>query len=55
MGGLIGRKRERTLACLPVALLALPLSGCEGAMWGNLAVLAISLGIFMGTLTLGRS
>jgi hypothetical protein len=31
------------------------LSGCEGAMWGNLAVLAISLGIFMGTLTLGRS
>lgn len=31
------------------------LSGCEGAMWGNLAVFAISLGIFMGTLSLGRS
>ncbi|HKP60827.1 MAG TPA: hypothetical protein VJV78_29060 [Polyangiales bacterium] len=35
--------------------LLLSLSGCEGAMWGNLAVFAISLGIFMGTLTLGRS
>jgi hypothetical protein len=44
---------SRMLALLPVALLSM--SGCEGAMWGNLAVLAISLGIFMGTLTLGRS
>jgi hypothetical protein len=44
---------SRMLALLPVGLLVL--SGCEGAMWGNLAVLAVSLGIFMGTLTLGRS
>ncbi len=44
---------SRMLAFLPVALLGT--SGCEGAMWGNLAVLAISLGIFMGTLSLGRS
>jgi len=29
-------------------------SGCDGAMWGNLAVFAISVGIFMGTLSLGR-
>lgn len=29
-------------------------SGCEGAIWGNLAVLAVSVGIFMGTLSLGR-
>jgi hypothetical protein len=29
-------------------------SGCEGAMWGNLVVLAVSVGIFMGTLSLGR-
>jgi hypothetical protein len=43
---------SRTLALL---LGLFVLSGCEGAMWGNLAVLAISLGIFMGTLTLGRS
>ena len=34
--------------------LMLSMAGCEGAMWGNLAVFAISLGIFMGTLTLGR-
>lgn len=33
----------------------LPLmAGCNGAMWGNLAVLAVSVGIFMGTLSLGR-
>jgi hypothetical protein len=47
----MGRK---TLAFYLVGLITL-LPGCEGAMWGNLAVLAISLGIFMGTLTLGRS
>lgn len=40
---------------LASGLLLLSLPGCEGAMWGNLAVFAISLGIFMGTLTLGRS
>lgn len=33
----------------------LPLvSACNGAMWGNLAVLGVSVGIFMGTLSLGR-
>ena len=47
---------KRTLVLLPVGLVSLVfMAGCEGAMWGNLAVLAISLGIFMGTLTLGRS
>ncbi len=30
------------------------LSACNGAMWGNLAVLGVSVGIFMGTLSLGR-
>ncbi len=36
-------------------LVALPmLGGCHGFIWGNLAVLAITVGIFMGTLTLGR-
>jgi hypothetical protein len=29
-------------------------SGCQGAMWGNLAVLLVTVGIFMGTITLGR-
>jgi len=36
--------------------LALPLlSGCGGAFWGNLVVLAITAGIFVGTLSLGRN
>jgi hypothetical protein len=34
---------------------AMPLvTGCQGAMWGNLAVLLVTVGIFMGTITLGR-
>jgi len=30
------------------------LGGCQGALWGNLFVFAVSVGIFMGTLSLGR-
>ena len=30
-------------------------SGCEAALWGNLGVLLVTVGIFMGTLGLGRS
>jgi hypothetical protein len=38
------------------ALLVLPLlSGCEGVVWGNLAVLGVTVGIFLGTLSLGRT
>ena len=33
---------------------ALCASGCQGVVWGNLAVLAMSVGIFFGTLSLGR-
>ncbi len=29
--------------------------GCNGAVWGNLAVLGITFGIFLGTLSLGRA
>jgi hypothetical protein len=37
------------------ALVSVPaLSACQGAVWGNLAVLAIAVGIFVGTLALGR-
>jgi hypothetical protein len=43
----------RTLAVL--ALGTVCIGGCEGTLWGNLAVLAVSVGIFMGTLNLGRS
>jgi hypothetical protein len=35
--------------------LALALAGCNGAFWGNLIVLALTVGIFFGTLALGRS
>jgi len=30
------------------------LGGCSGALWGNVVVLAVSAGIFVGTLSLGR-
>jgi len=38
-----------------LALLGLPLAGCQAAIWGNVLVFAISVGIFMGTLSLGRN
>ena len=38
-----------------LALAALALGGCNGAFWGNLVVLAVSVGIFVGTLVLGRA
>lgn len=31
------------------------LSGCNGAFWGNFIVLGITVGIFLGTLSLGRA
>lgn len=37
---------------LPASLL---LGGCGAAFWGNLVVLSITVGIFVGTLSLGRS
>ncbi|MEM6958339.1 MAG: hypothetical protein AAF645_21830 [Myxococcota bacterium] len=42
---------------LPIAALTAPLllAGCNAAMWGNLAVLGITVGIFFGTLGLGRT
>ena len=41
-----------TLIALAAPLL---LTGCNGALLGNLVVLGITLGIFFGTLSLGRS
>ncbi len=40
---------------MPILALSLTLSGCNGAFWGNLVVLAMTLGIFVGTLSLGRA
>ncbi|MEO0322186.1 MAG: hypothetical protein AAF447_04470 [Myxococcota bacterium] len=36
-------------------LLLLLLAGCQGAVLGNLVVLGVTFGIFMGTLRLGRA
>lgn len=44
--------QKATLGVLVVG--ATCLSGCQGVVWGNLAVLAMSVGIFLGTLSLGR-
>jgi hypothetical protein len=38
-----------------IALLGpMVLCSCQGVFFGNLAVLAITVGIFMGTISLGR-
>jgi hypothetical protein len=34
---------------------ALLLGGCDGAVWGNLLVLMVTVGVFAGTLSLGRT
>jgi len=36
------------------ALAPLAVAGCSGAFFGHFAVLALTLGIFFGTLSLGR-
>jgi hypothetical protein len=42
-------------ACGAFAVSALTLSACSGpAVWGNLAVFAVSVGIFVSTLALGH-
>jgi hypothetical protein len=36
------------------ALAPIAVAGCSGALMGHVAVLAVALGIFVGTLSLGR-
>jgi hypothetical protein len=36
------------------AIAPLAVAGCSGTMFGQFAVLALTLGIFFGTLSLGR-
>lgn len=38
-----------------VLVAGLAMTGCNGAFWGNLVVLGITVGIFFGTLALGRT
>lgn len=48
--------RIQSLAPYLLALSAAPLlGGCQGAIIGNLVVLGITVGIFFGTLGLGRA
>lgn len=44
-----------TVRTLMTLVLCSSLVGCNGALWGNLVVLAVTVGIFFGTLSLGRS
>ena len=46
---------QKTFSLLAPCFAALLLSGCNAAIWGNLLVLGITVGIFFGTLALGRS
>jgi hypothetical protein len=45
---------KKILLALSLALFSLPLGGCNGAFVGNFFVLFVSMGIFFGTLNLGR-
>lgn len=36
------------------AMTAVLLGGCQGVVWGNVIVLAITVTLFLGTLQLGR-
>jgi hypothetical protein len=37
------------------ALAPIAIAGCSGALMGHVAVLALAIGIFVGTLSLGRA
>jgi hypothetical protein len=37
------------------ALAPIAIAGCSGALLGHVAVLAVAIGIFVGTLSLGRA
>lgn len=37
------------------ALAPIAVAGCSGTLMGHVAVLAVAVGIFVGTLSLGRS
>ncbi|MFK8000196.1 MAG: hypothetical protein AB8H86_11410 [Polyangiales bacterium] len=43
--------KSTTMLALSLSFL---LTGCNAAMWGNMAVLVVTFGIFFGTLGLGR-
>lgn len=46
---------RKTLALAPALVGALALGGCSGAFVGNIFVTFVAVGIFFGTLGLGRT
>lgn len=46
---------QKTLTLVPLALTALALTGCSGAFVGNIFVVFVAVGVFFGTLGLGRT
>lgn len=46
---------SKTFNVVALSALGLSLAGCNGAFWGNLLVLGVTVGIFFGTLALGRA
>lgn len=51
----LGPRSIRLFSAALLALVGLGTTGCNGAFWGNLVVLGITVGIFFGTLALGRT
>ena len=49
------RRGRPALLAAGAGLLGLSLGGCNAAFWGNLVVLGVTVGIFFGTLALGRT
>jgi hypothetical protein len=37
-----------------LAVVSVALGGCQGVIWGNVTVLVVTVGLFFGTLRLGR-
>lgn len=46
-------QRTRVYVAL-LAVLPLALAGCKHGVWGNMTALGMTLGLFFGTLQLGR-
>ncbi len=53
----VGHIPKVAMKLMTTLALAAPffLAGCNAAMWGNLAVLGVTVAIFVGTLGLGRT
>jgi hypothetical protein len=55
MGARGARRHVRRGVSALVCAAALALTGCNAVLWGNIGVLAVAVGIFLGTVFLSRS